>query len=65
MMILMIMMMMIKMSLVGSTVEKLPFGSNPTAPLTHCNCHTQHDDNDDNHDDDDDYDDYEYEGYGC
>ena len=27
--------------------EKLPFGSNPTAPLTHCNCRIQHDDDDD------------------
>ena len=38
-------MLMTKMSLVGPTVEKLPFGSNPTAPLTHCNCRTLDDDN--------------------
>ena len=40
-------MVMTNLSLVGSTVEKLPFGSNPRAPLTHCNCPTQHDDDDD------------------
>ena len=38
----------------SKTVEKLPFGSNPTGPLTHCNCHTQDDDdadeNEDGHD---------------
>ena len=36
---------MTRIFLVGSTVEKLPFGSNPTAPLTHCNCRTLDDDN--------------------
>ena len=40
---------MTNLSLVGSTVEKLPFGSNPRAPLTHCNCRIQHDDDDVNH----------------
>ena len=50
-----IMMVMTNLSLVGSTVEKLPFGSNPTTPLTtddddddvnHHYCQTQHEDHD-------------------
>ena len=40
----------------SKTVEKLPFGPNPTGPLTHCNCRAQDDDdadeNEDAHDDD-------------